>query len=60
MTSAHRELLDAVRGVRSAIGNRNLQEDEALKKVVARGIYIGAFNFLEDIFRLAGQRPVLS
>lgn len=47
MTSAHRELLDAVRGVRSAIGNRNLQEDEALKKVVARGIYIGAFNFLE-------------
>jgi len=47
VTSAHRELLDAVRGVRSAIGNRNLQEDEALKKVVARGIYIGAFNFLE-------------
>lgn len=47
MTSAHRELLDAVRGVRSAIGNRELQEDEALKKVVARGIYIGAFNFLE-------------
>lgn len=45
--SAHEALLEAVRGIRATVESVLRGMDGSAKKVVAKGVYVGAFNYLE-------------
>lgn len=45
--SAHEALLEAVRGIRATVEGVLRGMDGSAKKVVAKGVYVGAFNYLE-------------
>lgn len=45
--SAHEALLEAVRGIRATVEGVLHRMDGSAKKVVAKGVYVGAFNYLE-------------
>lgn len=45
--SAHKALLEAVRGIRVTVESVLHEMDGSAKKVVAKGVYVGAFNYVE-------------
>ena len=45
--SAHKALLEAVRGIHTTVESVLHEMDGSAKKVVAKGVYVGAFNYLE-------------
>ena len=45
--SAHKALLEAVRGIHATVESVLHEMDGSAKRVVAKGVYVGAFNYLE-------------